>query len=367
MHLTHIKKIFWSSSPEILVKSAPLIVALLFSGQTKAQSQTNNLMDHNHPNVTVDLSVISGEGSSQSLSFENNFLPSLGNRKLLRPGSQTPKSMLHVPFAKNSPSLQPNKKVKVKTAPKSMLHVPPAKTNPTLQTKQIGETGASPKKITPKQKKNNDLAKVGPKKISPTTSTKVGLPTKALPLKPEISSKAPKKLQAEMNPVPSKTNTTPNMDVKQTAPPSTPMIKAAPKIAKKILPAQPTIPLVKKEPTEQQASIIPKEDMAANTKTLRVSFAHDQTKLPVEAKKPLISLAESLKGTVNQRLQLLAYAGGPSLSSSLARRMSLSRALAIRSFLIEQGVRSTRIDVRALGNKTTEEPLNRVDLKVTER
>jgi outer membrane protein OmpA-like peptidoglycan-associated protein len=47
--------------------------------------------------------------------------------------------------------------------------------------------------------------------------------------------------------------------------------------------------------------------------------------------------------------------------------MSLSRALAIRSFLIENGVRSTRIDVRALGNKTTEEPFNRVDLKVTER
>ena len=42
-------------------------------------------------------------------------------------------------------------------------------------------------------------------------------------------------------------------------------------------------------------------------------------------------------------------------------------ALAIRSFLIENGVRSTRIDVRALGNKTSEEPLNRVDLNVSER
>ena len=67
------------------------------------------------------------------------------------------------------------------------------------------------------------------------------------------------------------------------------------------------------------------------------------------------------------RLQLMAYAGGQTLSSSQARRVSLSRALAIRSFLIENGVRSTRIDVRALGNKTSEEPLNRVDLNVSER
>ena len=78
-------------------------------------------------------------------------------------------------------------------------------------------------------------------------------------------------------------------------------------------------------------------------------------------------LFEKMKGQDDLRLQLMAYAGGPSLSSSLARRMSLSRALSVRSFLIENGVRSTRIDVRALGNKTTEEPVNRVDLNVAER
>ena len=58
---------------------------------------------------------------------------------------------------------------------------------------------------------------------------------------------------------------------------------------------------------------------------------------------------------------------GESLSSGKARRLSLSRALSVRSFLIENGVRSTRIDVRALGNKTAEEPSNRVDVTVAER
>ena len=63
-----------------------------------------------------------------------------------------------------------------------------------------------------------------------------------------------------------------------------------------------------------------------------------------------------MKADDNARLQLLAYAAGAENESSKARRLSLSRALAVRSYLIAEGVRSTRIDVRALGNKTEAEP-----------
>jgi hypothetical protein len=66
-------------------------------------------------------------------------------------------------------------------------------------------------------------------------------------------------------------------------------------------------------------------------------------------------------------MQLLAYAGGKKLSASKARRLSLSRALAIRSYLIGKGVRSTRIDVRALGNKIPSGKPDRVDLKIIQR
>jgi outer membrane protein OmpA-like peptidoglycan-associated protein len=47
--------------------------------------------------------------------------------------------------------------------------------------------------------------------------------------------------------------------------------------------------------------------------------------------------------------------------------MSLSRALSIRSYLIAKGVRSTRIDVRALGDQIPGGEPNRVDLKITDR
>lgn len=89
--------------------------------------------------------------------------------------------------------------------------------------------------------------------------------------------------------------------------------------------------------------------------------------MPGSEKKMLESVALRMSTDKNLRIQLKAFAGGKDLSASKARRLSLSRALSVRSYLIEKGVRSTRIDVRALGNKTTEEPLNRVDLNVIQR
>ena len=50
-----------------------------------------------------------------------------------------------------------------------------------------------------------------------------------------------------------------------------------------------------------------------------------------------------------------------------ARRLSLSRALQVRSYLIDQGVRSTRIDVRALGANVPSGPADRVDIKTVQR
>jgi len=81
----------------------------------------------------------------------------------------------------------------------------------------------------------------------------------------------------------------------------------------------------------------------------------------------LDNLATALKTNEAFRLQLLAYSGGGTQTPSQARRMSLSRALAVRSRLIKEGVRSTRIDVRALGNKSEGGPPDRVDVIVTKR
>ena len=97
---------------------------------------------------------------------------------------------------------------------------------------------------------------------------------------------------------------------------------------------------------------------------LRFEFTGNSAKLPGDAAGKLTLLAEQLLASDTLRVQVKAYAGDADGGSSAARRLSLSRALAVRAFLIDKGVRSTRIDVRALGNRSDDGPPDRVDVVV---
>jgi outer membrane protein OmpA-like peptidoglycan-associated protein len=100
---------------------------------------------------------------------------------------------------------------------------------------------------------------------------------------------------------------------------------------------------------------------------VRLGFGGGQAKLSAPAIKQLDDVVAKLTKQSSLRLQLLAYAGGTGTSGSQARRLSLSRALAVRSYLIEKGIRSTRIDVRALGNQVKGSPADRVDVIIKNR
>jgi outer membrane protein OmpA-like peptidoglycan-associated protein len=104
---------------------------------------------------------------------------------------------------------------------------------------------------------------------------------------------------------------------------------------------------------------------ASAPQSIDVMFAPGDANLSDAAKAQLDKIADNLKGDEKSRLQLLAYANED--SPSKARRMSLSRALAVRSQLIAKGIRSTRIDVRALGDQVPNGDPNRVDLQITDR
>jgi len=95
---------------------------------------------------------------------------------------------------------------------------------------------------------------------------------------------------------------------------------------------------------------------------LQIAFPKDSADIPDAAKSELDSLAEKMTANEAMRIQLLAYASGTPDTASRARRMSLSRALAVRSYLIHKGVVSTRMDVRALGSNVQGEPADRVDI-----
>ncbi len=93
----------------------------------------------------------------------------------------------------------------------------------------------------------------------------------------------------------------------------------------------------------------------------RVEFSGGDADLTAASQDALKRIATAIASS-ERRVQLNAYAGGTAETVSVARRLSLSRALAVRSFLIDAGVRSTRIDVRALGVAEDTGPAERVDV-----
>jgi outer membrane protein OmpA-like peptidoglycan-associated protein len=113
-------------------------------------------------------------------------------------------------------------------------------------------------------------------------------------------------------------------------------------------------------PEEAVASLPPADAVAPGQ--VRITFPEGSTEIPANAIPDLDALAASLLADEASRIQLLAYASGAEDAASRARRISLSRALAVRSYLIGKGVRSTRMDVRALGNTVPGDPADRVDI-----
>jgi outer membrane protein OmpA-like peptidoglycan-associated protein len=79
------------------------------------------------------------------------------------------------------------------------------------------------------------------------------------------------------------------------------------------------------------------------------------------------SLAATLNAALNAgaaRVQLEAYGGPRGDKSSDSRRLSLKRALVVRELLIEDGVPSEKIDVRAMGGADDAGAADRVDVFV---
>ncbi len=71
-----------------------------------------------------------------------------------------------------------------------------------------------------------------------------------------------------------------------------------------------------------------------------------------------------MKDEPDIRIRLNGYASAKTDSASQARRRSLFRALAVRKYLMSKGIRSTRIDIHALGNKSQSKDPDRVDVVI---
>lgn len=113
------------------------------------------------------------------------------------------------------------------------------------------------------------------------------------------------------------------------------------------------------EPEEDQVAALPPETTNA---PITLTFGPEEKDLPLSAATSLSSVTERMNADSNLRVQLLGYASSADDSPSSVRRMSLSRALSVREFLMDAGIQSTRIEVRALGDQIESGNPNRVDV-----
>jgi outer membrane protein OmpA-like peptidoglycan-associated protein len=124
-------------------------------------------------------------------------------------------------------------------------------------------------------------------------------------------------------------------------------------------------------PTETTAAPPPPSVVAdAPTKAepvsqgLRLLFGAGSSDLSPDSAASLKALAGSASQTDTTSFNVAAYAPANRDDPSTARRLSLARAMAVRSALIGGGVASARIYVRALGDAAGAGSADRVDVSV---
>jgi outer membrane protein OmpA-like peptidoglycan-associated protein len=137
-----------------------------------------------------------------------------------------------------------------------------------------------------------------------------------------------------------------------------------------VTPPAAAIPAIPPPPAVTQAPPPPPVSAAATTSAapipagMRVSFDAITTDLSPASLAEIKRFAGSVPNAGNVSFNVLAYAAGKPDDASIARRLSLSRALAVRSALMAEGIASTRIYVRALGSQAGDGPPDRVDINL---
>lgn len=193
------------------------------------------------------------------------------------------------------------------------------------------------------------------------------------PVVPSVPDAKPAAPQAEVAPLitPMPPAPTPNEEFARSL--NEPNVPAAP-AAPAPVPAAPAAPApAPVAPPPADAFVAPQPAAPAGEKVapapapkndsllLSIKFISTETDLPLAVEDDLKKVAARIKAN-NERISLVAYASESADQATMARRVSLSRVLAVRAFLIEQGVDKLRMNVQAEGSKNDGGEPNRVDI-----
>jgi outer membrane protein OmpA-like peptidoglycan-associated protein len=138
---------------------------------------------------------------------------------------------------------------------------------------------------------------------------------------------------------------------------------AAARKAAKAAPAKTAKPEAKAGGKKQLATRTPRVPLSR----ARLLFGKESAALSKDEKQKLEPIAARMISEEKALLVIYAYAAGDGSNTSDARRLSLSRALAVRQAIIGRGIPAIRTEIRALGDKAGPGPSDRVDLVLVQR
>jgi len=320
-----------SYSRRCVMRAIPVAAALLLLAAAAAPAAAQTIVSgREQPEVTVDLSVLDALGPA----------PTLPELLLRERGAQQRGALVTRPAPAKAIALHPPKTKKKAAAEAARKPEKTAAVRAAPIAPAAASGGAAPRENVTAQ----PLAEAAPSPPAPeATPPAAPAATPEKPAAPEATPTAAAPPAAPPSPVPTTAPPSPATVTVMNTPPSPP-------------PPSP----VKPTPAAAPAT-------AAAGEPTRIIFAGSATDLPDDAKAGLDALARRLADDGHLRLQLAAYAGGSSDQANQARRISLQRALAVRGYLMERGVANTRMDVRALGNRSEgSDPPDRVDIVMLE-
>ncbi len=348
-----------------LALGAGILLLTSFVGAAVAQSTISSRFV-GRPSVIVDLSVLDKFGPAPTLPSllrrgSTSLAPGTAARapgQLLAPPKTLPRSQLTIPksIATKRPAAPPPKPrvavpKPVAPTPPAVAAVPKALTIP--KPVVTGGSNIVSAAVPPPAAPATTVPKIpaAPKAAAKTAEPKIAAPAKAvIPDPPEATAVIPDPPEATAK-IPS-------------PPKATAAVPQAPVVTQRI----------PKAPSPPAASITASgEQLAARTSTITISddgnkvrilFGENSSILPEAAASALEALAQKMNSDRKLRILLYGFAGGAPDTPSKARRLSLFRALAVRTQLMKHGVRSTRMQLRALGNRNEEGPPDRVDIVV---
>jgi hypothetical protein len=233
----------------------------------------------------------------------------------------------------------------------------PAATEP-VQQQATAET--PPAEVQPTETPTESAAVEPPAAETPPADTSAETPP---------AETAPAEAQPEQTPAETPAETSPAETPSAEAPPAeTPPADTPPAEtpAAKAAPAETPPADAAEQPSEESAVEAEPDPNAAAPPVpqggMRIVFPVEMSDVPVEANAALDDLVTQMQTDESMRIQILCYASGDLETESMARRRSLARCLNIRQYLFKKDIRTTRMEVRALGLKFEGQPADRVDI-----